>query len=427
MAILEEGVCKIKYINTKGLGVGSSEQGGVEVPCVMEDELISFTRHKYRNRSNCVLTEVLEPNPQRQDPACPYFTRCGGCRLQHLKDQQYRQLKANMIKLELEKAAIQCTVHEAIFVEKSSRRRANFEAIKRDEKLYMGFHRFHSNQIVDIDVCPALLPELSSIIPALKELLGKLLVHKQKAQIFLTKAANGIDITFEIYKQGRLNEEQKQLLKEFAINNELIKVVFRARKFLEVIHLAQEPYVLFDGVKVQIDAHCFLQASASSDQILQDLVIGALSLDPEKTKNQKAVDLFCGRGTYTLPLSRYCDVEGVEVEPKSIAALKEACQLSGRQLGLIVRDLFTNPLKTADLNKYDFAVINPPRAGAEEQIHQLAYSNINTIVYISCNPETFIRDAKILLNGRYALAEVTPFDQFYWSGHLEVVGKFILR
>ena len=88
-------------------------------------------------------------------------------------------------------------------------------------------------------------------------------------------------------------------------------------------------------------------------------------------------------------------------------------------------DLFTNPLSTEELRPYRFAVINPPRAGALEQIKALAHSECERVVYISCNPESFARDAAILKNGGYNLLEVTPVDQFYWSSHLEVVGVFV--
>jgi 23S rRNA (uracil1939-C5)-methyltransferase len=421
VAIVEEGTCRIKQINSKGMGVGQSEQGIVELPYTITGELVSFQRHTYRHKSNYVLVEVLEVSANRQEPRCEYFGKCGGCLLQHFTTQDYTALKTNMIVSNLEKQDIQTNVLPIVTVPPSQRRRANLEAVKKDDQIYMGFHKFHSNQIINIDHCPALIPELSSLLLPLKETLFKVLSHKQKAQVFLTLASNGIDITLEVYKQPRLSDEQRNHLMNFAKQNNLIKLIFRAKKFIDVIHQTEEPYVLFDNLPVQIDAHCFLQSSFESDQILKDLVLKHLPIHAPDTK---LVDLFCGRGTYTLPLSRYFQVDGFESDPKAINALVQTSTKAERPIKIVKQDLFENPLKTAELNKYDFAVINPPRAGAVNQIAELSRSKINGIIYISCNPETFCADAKTLINDNYDLVEVTPLDQFYWSPHLEVIGFF---
>ena len=421
MAIIEEGVCKIESINSKGMGVGVSNYGAVELPCASIGDVVRFERHRYRNRTNCVLVEVLEEGPYKQQPACKYFARCGGCQLQHLLESDYIRLKVDMLKTPLAKFGISCKVKEPIFVSKASRRRANFEAVKRQEGVLFGFHRFHSNHIVNIDNCPALLPNLSNLISPLAQMLDQILDLKQKAQIFLTQGANGVDLTLEIYRQPRLSLEQREHLLEFAARYNLIKLTFRAKKFIDIVHLQEEPFVLFDQVPVGIDAHCSLQASSQSDQILQNLVLSYASyIHP----GNKVVDLFCGRGTYTLPLSKDYIVDGYESDPKAIAALRDASIKAGRSIELYTRDLFQKPLDAQELNKYSFAVLNPPRAGAQSQVKALAASQVASIVYISCNPETFAADAQILLAENYQLVEVTPFDQFYWSAHLELVGYF---
>ncbi len=424
MAIIEEGICKIQYVNSKGMGVGFSEKGEVQVPYALAGELISFQRHKYRHQSNCVLVEVLEPSKNRQEPKCQYFGKCGGCLLQHLTTEDYTNLKLSMLGSSLEEQNIETKVLPIVTVPPSQRRRANLEAVKKDDTVYMGFHKFHSNQIVNIDHCPALLPKLSSLLIPLKETLLKVLAHKQKAQIFLTSASNGIDVTIEIYKQKRLTEDQKIYLLDFAKQNNIIKIVFRAKKFIDIVHQTEDPYVLFDNVQVAIDAHCFLQATFDSDQILKDSILKYLTTD---VKKPAVVDLFCGRGTYTLPLSKYFAVDGFESAPKAISCLKQAAEKAGRIINVIKKDLFEDSLTTAELNKYHFAVINPPRAGALKQITQIASSKIKKIVYISCNPKTFAADAKVLISHNYDLVEVTPLDQFYWSPHLEVIGFFELK
>jgi 23S rRNA (uracil1939-C5)-methyltransferase len=338
VAIIEEGVCRIQSINSKGMGVGFSEQGKVEVPYALEGELVRFARHKYRNHTNCVLVEVLESSPKRVLPECEYFLKCGGCLLQHFSDQDYLVLKKNMVVKALEKFEIKSNILPVITVPSQNRRRANLEAVKKEEQIYMGFHKFHANQIVNIDHCPALLPNLSKLLLPLKDVLSKILQHKQKAQVFLTLASNGIDVTLEIYKQKRLEEDQKIYLQQFAQENDLIRLVFRAKKFTDIVYQTQSPYVLFDGVQVDIDAYCFLQASFASDTILQNLILKYSSC------SEKAIDLFCGRGTYTLLLSRIMQVDAIESDPKALEALRLAAVRSGRIVNLARRDLFENPL-----------------------------------------------------------------------------------
>jgi 23S rRNA (uracil1939-C5)-methyltransferase len=139
---------------------------------------------------------------------------------------------------------------------------------------------------------------------------------------------------------------------------------------------------------------------------------------------QKAVDLFCGRGTFTFALSRFCEVDGFESEATALAALEKAALQFNRQVKVIQRDLFNSPLSVDELNQYRFAVINPPRSGALSQCKNIASTKLDSLVYISCSPESFAEDAAILCSEGYSLQEVTPLDQFYWSHHLEVVGYF---
>jgi 23S rRNA (uracil1939-C5)-methyltransferase len=420
MAIIEEGTCRIEKLNAKGLGVATANGKSVEVPYCLPGEVVQFARHSYKNKSNCVLVEVSELSSRRVQPECQYFGKCGGCALQHLPKEDYDSLKRRMIQEPLIRHGLVAPINQTVTVPKGSRRRAVMEAIKKDEQIFLGFHKFHTNQIINIDSCPALLSELSNLIVPLKQTLAKALQHRQKAQIFLTSGHNGIDITLEIYRQPRLSDEQRQLLIAFAKENAIINLLFRAKKFSDVVYSTAAPYVLFDGAEVAIDAHCFLQASHISDQILQELVLAHLP-----SQAQSAIDLFCGRGTYTLPLSRKLEVTGVESDAKALLALTDAAQKAKLQIKTLRQDLFAAPIATEALALYDFAVINPPRAGASAQIEQLASSKVKTIVYVSCNPETFALDAKILVAGGYSLSSITPLDQFYWSAHLEVVAAFV--
>lgn len=456
MALIETAKCKIEKLNSKGFGIGRTEMGEVELPYVLPGDEVEFERHAYRGKSNCLGLSVKEGDHRRANPPCEYFGKCGGCSLQHLVEEDYTKLKLSMITNALDARNISdYKLNPITTIPAGNRRRANLEAVKRGEKLHFGFHPYASFLVTDIRKCLAMEPELSNLLEPLREVVDKILANKQKAQLFLTRAANGIDLWLEIQNVKQLEDSHRQLLKDFAEEHNIIRLIFRHRKFQDVIHQSEEPYILFDNVRVEIDAQCFLQSSSESDKILGDLVHSVIQREARSADRQElvtgdkelaqgaqlhsqgpdgrqgslrmtGVDLFCGRGTYTIPLSKHSKVDGYESDKKALAALGRAAVAEGREINLFRKDLFTSPVLAGDLKKYDFCVINPPRAGAENQIKEVSKSGIPKICYVSCNPETFARDAEILLEADYKLKEISPVDQFYWASHLEIVGYFEL-
>src|SRR5690606_1697007 len=141
---------------------------------------------------------------------------------------------------------------------------------------------------------------------------------------------------------------------------------------------------------------------------------------------KKIADLFCGAGTFTFPLATVAPVLAADAAAAGIAALKAG---AGTAKGLKpitaeARDLFRRPLAPYDLRGCDAIVLDPPRAGAREQTAQLPGTKAHTVVYVSCNPVTFARDARLLIDAGFRLERVTPVDQFLWSAHVELVGVF---
>ncbi|MDF2965142.1 MAG: putative rRNA (Uracil-5-)-methyltransferase [Rickettsiaceae bacterium] len=421
MALIEQTKCRIEYINNQGLAISRTKLGEVRLPYCLPGELVEFERHRYRRAENFILKAIIEPSEERTTPACKYFGACGGCSLQHLNENYYKKFKSNLIYEALMRAGIDTKINSIIIIPPGERRRANFEAIKKNDQIYLGFKRFQSHQIINIDQCPILSPAISNIIPILKEFLFRILSPQQKAEIYLTQASNGIDILIKSKNEIFLNEDSKFLLSQLTKYDNIIRIITRYNEKNNFLLALEKPFIVFDGVRVEVDAECFLQASALSDKVLSELVIQYL---PKADNNLKVLDLFCGRGTFTIPLSKYAKVDGFESDKQALKALNKVISESGRDIKLEERDLFNNPVSEKQLSKYDHCIINPPRAGAKAQCEHLGKSQIKQIIYVSCNPETFARDAKILLKGGYKLTEVTPVDQFYWSSHLEVVGVF---
>lgn len=425
MALIETARCTIDYINTHGLGVGKTDVGEVVLPYTLPGEVVVFERHVYRNASNCLLKTIVTPSPSRAYPACNYFGACGGCLLQHLESREYLQFKENIIKSLLKDLQINTQINPIISIPPGQRRRANMEAIKKSDKIYLGFHRFNSHQIINITKCPALSASLSNLLIPLKRVLNEILNDKQKVQIFLTEASNGIDVDIKFTQLPNINAEQREVIIDFAKKHHVVRLIFSCETSINLIYGIEKPYIIFDGVAVEIDAQSFLQSSFLSDKILSDLVINFFDNYREVNASMTTIlELFCGRGTFTLPLSRYFNVDAFESDSMAISTLERAVANKNKPINLYERDLFRCSLNCQELNKYKALVMNPPRAGAEAQCKQIQRSTIEKICYVSCNPETFLRDSKILCSAGYTLTEVTPVDQFYWSPHLEIVAYF---
>ena len=171
-------------------------------------------------------------------------------------------------------------------------------------------------------------------------------------------------------------------------------------------------------VAVPFPPGAFLQATAEGEAALLMAVREAVG------SATKIADLFAGLGTFALPLSEAAQVHAVEGARDAVLALAQAGRRAGRSVSTEHRDLFRRPLSAAELSRFDAVVLDPPRAGAREQIAQLAGSAVRSVVYVSCNPATFARDAKTLVEGGYVLTGVQPVGQFRWSTHVELAAHF---
>jgi 23S rRNA (uracil1939-C5)-methyltransferase len=138
---------------------------------------------------------------------------------------------------------------------------------------------------------------------------------------------------------------------------------------------------------------------------------------------KRVIDLFCGSGTFALRLARKAQVWALESEDAAIKSLEKAWRFGNQLKGIKMerRDLFRRPLLAAEMKKFDALVFDPPRAGAKAQCEEVAKSRIPIVVAVSCNPGTLARDLRILVDGGYRIASVTPVDQFLYSPHVECV------
>lgn len=418
------GTCRIQSLNEKGLGIGESEHGEIQLPFTLPGETVHYERfmkhpNSKREKPKFFLKGLEDESSNRQEAVCKHFTQCGGCMLQHLNAPTYAKFKKSIAEKTFISESLDTNcINEPIFLPAGERRRANFEIVKKNEQVFLGFHRWRSHQIINLEECHTVCSSISSLFEPIRQLCLDVMQAYQKATVYITETAVGIDMIMFIHKE-HLVEEGHNKLHDFAQEHKLARLIVKEGKRYTTILETEKPYVVIDDTPVKVEAMCFLQASNRADKVLTDLVLNAL---PKST--HKIADLFCGRGTFTLPLSKVAPVDGYECDQPALNALNEAIEVSKRPITANMRNLFESPLTPQELNQYDVVMLDPPRAGAEAQVEQLAQSNVPKVIYVSCGPESFARDAKRLIEAGYHLEHVTPVDQFIWSPHLELVGIF---
>lgn len=359
--------------------------------------------------------------PIVNDSLCPHFGTCGNCTHQHLDNDIYKTFKKNLVVEALKNFGISdIFVKDPIILPPHNRRRISLKAIKTYDGVCLGYNQRKSHNVVDIITCPLVVPEIEAFISPLRDFLKGLLKQGQKAEIFVTNSDVGLDVLLCIENMSSYKMETLEKLAEFAHYQNLARLSFRREKMDEPVVILRKPVISYGGILVESDPSGFLQVSSWSDKILSAYIIANI---PKGT--QKAADLFCGRGAFTIPLAqRSINVDAFEADPKALEALKKVTSSSFKTIRVFNRNLFSDPLIQKELNSYGYVVVNPPRIGAKSQCIELGKSDAAVVSMVYCDPRSFSRDASILIKNGYRLEAVTPVDQFLWSAHVEVVGTF---
>ena len=353
---------------------------------------------------------VVVPGPHRATPPCRHFGRCGGCQLQHIDDGSYAQFIVDRIVSALAEQRIDAPRFAPVHLSPPrTRRRASLRAERRGRAVAVGFNEANSHGIVDLHECHVLLPELFALIAPLRALLSVILPDRARVTITLTWADQGVDVMLA----GQVNDNLATLegVTDFASAHRLARFTINAGFGPETRWSPVPPTVTLGGTSVALPEGAFLQATADGEAALVAAVRGTV----EGAAN--VVDLFAGLGTFALSLDG--QVKAVEGNRDAALAL-----IATRRVSVEHRDLFRRPLTVVELAKAQAVVLDPPRAGAREQIGELAKSSVPRIAYVSCNPATFARDARVLIDGDYRLDRITPVGQFRWSTHVELAAAF---
>jgi len=352
---------------------------------------------------------ALAFGPHHQQPPCRHFPECGGCQLQHADDDAYRGFLTSRVEGALAQHDLITEVRPPYLSPPRTRRRATLKMLRVARGPLLGFSAQQSHQIVDMRECHILRPELFDLVAPLRELLADMLMPKRIAEVQLTLIDGGVDVMLKGVPAGRLSEVEE--LTAFALRHEIARLSVDRGLGPEALFEPQVSTVTLSGVPVAFPQGGFLQATEDGERTLVEAVL-------EATAGARTIaDLFAGLGTFALAARA---TYAAEASRDAAAAL----QRSARAMKVDHRDLYRRPLDKAELKGFDAVVLDPPRAGAAEQMASLAASSVGRVAYVSCNPATFARDAKTLVDGGYQLAWVQPVGQFRWSTHVELAACF---
>lgn len=389
---------------------GDGVADGVFVPRVLPGERVEGVVSDGRMQQ----PRILAPSPHRVAAPCPHYRHCGGCGLMHAADVFVAEWKQDVVRRALAAQGIEVPVSHLHVSPPRTRRRATLSGRRLKRGPVVGFHARASDVVTDIPDCHLLHPELIAALPALEALTEAGVSRKGEIALTVTQSVAGVDVAVAYGKP--LDAALRATLAQIVGAHGLARLAWDG----EVVAQADAPIQQFGPARVVPPPSAFLQATAQGEAALLEAVGAALA------GAGRIVDLFSGCGTFALPLAQQATVHAVEAD----GAMLEALAAGWRQaLGLKLvtterRDLFRDPLVAGELDRFDAAVIDPPRAGAEAQTEELAQAGLPVIAMVSCNPVTFARDARKLVEAGYGMDRLTVVDQFRWSPHVELAARF---
>ncbi len=394
---------RIESLTRQGLG---RAEDGTLVPRVLPgEEVDSRTDGSVR---------IVTPSPARVAPPCRHYRSCGGCAMQHASDEFVAAWKADVVRRALAARGIEGDISGIETSPPGSRRRARLSGRRMKGGVLLGFHARASEQITAVPDCLILVPQIRDSLSALETLVRLAATRVSEVSLTVTASRAGLDVAVE---GGRpLAPELVEQAGQWAGENSIARVVWNG----EQVALHAPPLQRFGCADVLPPPGAFLQATTEGEATLLRQVRRIVG------PARRIVDLFSGCGTFALPLAEEAEVHAVEGDSAMIQALLAGWRhaLGLQQVTGEARDLFRRPLLPEELGRFEAAVIDPPRAGAEAQVAALAAAQVPVIAMVSCNPVTFARDAGMLVSNGYRMSPVLVVDQFRWSAHVELVAGF---
>ncbi len=453
----------IEALGARGDGIAHHDGTKLFVPGTLPGERVRVALPT--RGSHAKLVERLSKAPSRKTPSCSYFGVCGGCVAQHMADKTYSEWKRTIIREALTHHGFHdVSIAPAIASPPASRRRVRLAVAQPSNKFRgipkIGFRCRSSHRIATIEHCPVMLPELESLLAPLSRLVAE--IGAGFGDLSLTAAPEGRDVILHGLKDTP-NLAIREALAEFAHveNIQRISVEYsksagggqrrhgranqrnhHATPVLETIAQLGAVRTHFDAVAVDLPLGAFLQPTAAGEATIRRLVIDALKFGDgpsgessrggaDNGTGARIADCYAGLGSLGFAIAAdrrseppHRQVVMYEGNLRMAEAARKAAGEAAHNVVVESRDLVRRPLAPTELNLFDAVIFDPPRAGARALVEALAASKVQSVVAVSCNPATFARDARILNDAGYCLAQLTPIDQFLWSHHVELVAVF---
>jgi len=397
---------EIARLGAQGDGIAETPDGPVYVPFALPGERVRV--------SDEGLPQLLSaPSPHRQTPVCRHFGTCGGCVAQHMESEFYGRWKRGIVVEAFRQRGLEPEVAPLATAPPGSRRRAVLTASRDGDRLVVGYHRRRSHEVFGLEECPVLRPQIVAHLGGLRAIADVVAGHELRITVLATQA--GLDVALEVEK-GPVGAQSAAQPARIGAEHRLARIARNG----DIVMEQAVPAIVLGGAEVVPPPGAFVQAVAETEAVMASLVAAAVG------KARRVADLFCGVGTFTLPLARNGQVMAVDGDRAAVEALAAAARRAQglKPIETKVRDLYQSPLSLRELEGFDAVVFDPPRAGAGRQAERLARSKVPTVVAVSCNPATLARDARSLVDGGYRLRGVTPLDQFLFSAHVEAVAVF---
>lgn len=381
------------------------------------DGVTESGRHvAFAARGDVVLADgSVQPGPHHATPPCRHFGRCGGCQLQHLDEESLAAFVRDRVVLAaLAQGIVADRVSATHLSPPRARRRATLHAMGQGGRPVIGFRESGSHRIVDLAECHVIRPELFALAAPLRRLLATQ-KGRWAVDIELTLADQGVDCSLVNFAMDGLEATEAALA--FAKGNRLARLTVDLGYGREAIWEPEPVTVTIASVPVPLPPGAFLQATADGEA---ELVAAAREWLEGSTL---VADLFAGLGTFAFALGK--PVAAYEAARDAHLACRLAASRAGVPVEAHHRDLFRNPLQPDESARFDGIVLDPPRAGARDQVARIAESAVPRVVYVSCNPSSWAKDARTLVDAGFRLAELRPVGQFRWSTHVELASLFV--
>jgi len=403
----------IESISHNGEGVARNEGKVIFVPHAIPGELVNAEIIEEKKKySRGILREIIKKSPHRVEPKCPYYYQCGGCSYQHITYDEQLVLKQKIVKETISRiGGINPTIMSVVGMQEpwNYRNKVVWHISDSGYGKKIGFYRYRSRQLIDIENCPLLLPKVNKISLLIKEMLPGIYLEKDSSMM-IRQSNNSKETMLEFIHCFPDKESLERLSQEVETIYEnrygKIKLLF-GRKLIK----EKAGKSLFS-----LGPDDFFQVNSDQSESMINTVTEYLNL----SGHNKVLDAYCGAGMFALNIAD--NVVSVVAIDSNIWAIKNA-QKNATLNDIENCQFISGPceINLSNLqNSFDRVIVNPPRTGLKPQvINAIVNISPEIIVYVSCNPATLARDLKQFVNNNYKVAKIQPIDMFPQTSHIE--------